>query len=585
MKKNANFKFVLFPVIIWLSLFVLLQLFFRYNYYVVEGTNLFLFDRYYLLEELKQPGGFAILASKFLIQFYAYPLLGAVIIATLLTAVCVQLMVILKQMVPNHFYPLLYVLPVILLLFCHFDLNFYLHGIVAIVLMLATFQMYLKQKKLYLRMVYSLLAVPLLFGIVCSVSLLFAVSVLTWECLKRSPKAFWFIIPLVEAVIIAFGSVFFSIVGDFRFAFLPDMYYQFLIASPPYMLYYTWISIPVVCCIAWLMRKRKDINTTRQWVEICIQATIMVVICWVGILRYSELRSMKFREIDYYARNSDWDKVISRCQGPLENYLYLINLNMALANKGLLADNMFGFDQKGPAGLSLEWNGQYSVTALLSDYYFTVGNMAGALRTAFEGNIVSGNESVRMIKRMIQVYLVYGNYPIAERHLNVLEKTLCYRQWARAHRRFLYNDKAIDSDPLLGTKRRTMVDKNYLYTIENPDFILAETARYNPSNKTAIEYLGAIHLLSKDLWAFEAFLKEFYGSNTLPVLPRSFQEAVVILYEPEPEKWQYYQINDNVIARFNQFKQDYMMLRNNPAHRATVERNYKDTYWYYLMIK
>ena len=63
-------------------------------------------------------------------------------------------------------------------------------------------------------------------------------------------------------------------------------------------------------------------------------------------------------------------------QGPIKNYLYLTYLNNALAEKGELGNRMFAFDQHGPQGLLASWNKTSSVSTLLSDAYFTLGEIA-----------------------------------------------------------------------------------------------------------------------------------------------------------------------------------------------------------------
>ncbi len=584
MKKSRNILSIFLLSVFWLGLFCLLQLLFNYNFYAAEGKSLFLFNTTYLFEEFVQPGGTALLISKFLIQFYAFHFAGAALTATVLIVICIQIMDIIKR-TTSHVYILLYSLPAVLLFFSLLDLNYHLHGVIAISMLLGVFQLYIRLNGLRAKLIYTLIATPTLFFLAGSVSFLLAILVLFRECLDDRRRCIWFVIPVLESFIIASGSVFLSVVGEFRFAFLPDMYYHQLIDSPPPILYYTWLSIPLVFILAWLLRKRKDVKGKRTLVENSVQLVLILVIYWIGTPKYGDLRFMKFREIDYNFRQERWDKVIDLCNEKIDNYLYLMNLNMALANKGMLADRMFHFDQKGPQGLFLDRNSDYSILVLLSDYYFTTGNMAGALHTAFEANITSNNESPRMIKRLIQAYLVYGNYPVAERYIKMLEETLCYREWAKNHRRFLYNEHEIENDSVLGWKRKTMVRNNFLYTVMGNEFILAETAMQHPSDKTSMEYLGAFYLLAKDLAGFKYFIQQFYGTDILPSLPVSFQEAVLILYASSPEEWRNYKISNQSIVRFRAYQRAFLAAQHNPGVRALLASDYKDTYWYYFMFK
>ena len=90
-------------------------------------------------------------------------------------------------------------------------------------------------------------------------------------------------------------------------------------------------------------------------------------------------------------------------------------LNMALAREGMLGDQMFAFDQREPRSLMVNWNKTAEVSALLSDVYFAIGDIASAQEMAFEGNVaVHGYGSPRMLMRLVQTNLIYGAYPVAE---------------------------------------------------------------------------------------------------------------------------------------------------------------------------
>ena len=111
---------------------------------------------------------------------------------------------------------------------------------------------------------------------------------------------------------------------------------------------------------------------------------------------------------------------------------------MALARKGILADEAFKYTQHGPRGLMVAWNKSTTISALLSDVYFTMGNVAAAQEMAFESNIgalCDGNP--RMTQRLVQTNLIYGAYPVAEKYIAVLENTFYYKYWAKAQRKFL----------------------------------------------------------------------------------------------------------------------------------------------------
>jgi hypothetical protein len=72
----------------------------------------------------------------------------------------------------------------------------------------------------------------------------------------------------------------------------------------------------------------------------------------------------------------------------------------------------------------------------------------------------------------------------------------------------------------------------------------------------------------------------------LPELPKSFQEAVVIIWEQEPSYWEQYAVSESVIQRFNELRRQIQANRNNTAALpGLLKKSFGDTYWYYYMYK
>lgn len=111
-------------------------------------------------------------------------------------------------------------------------------------------------------------------------------------------------------------------------------------------------------------------------------------------------------------------------------------------------------------------------------------------------------------------------------------------------------------------------------------------AEANPENKAAIEYLGAFLLLAKNMEGFKGLVETYYGTEVLPVLPKSFQEAVITLSEAEPDYWKRFDISPSVMQRFAEYKKQVLANRNNKsALPGLLRRAYGDTYWFYFMFK
>jgi hypothetical protein len=114
---------------------------------------------------------------------------------------------------------------------------------------------------------------------------------------------------------------------------------------------------------------------------------------------------------------------------------------------------------------------------------------------------------------------------------------------------------------------------------------LQRIALQAPEHRTTIQYIGAIYLLDKNMTAFKYFVETLYGTKVLPVLPKSFQEAVIILSEQDPDYRKQFHISEATLQRYADFRQQARANGNNPYAPDMMRRRFGDTYWYYFMFK
>lgn len=580
-------KVIAFWLVILAALFVFLQEYSKFHFFFIEQSQLFQLTGEYISDKLVVPGGFALTLSEFFVQFFAYPYAGATITAGLLLVAGLGIRGIVRRIVPDTNLFLLYLVPVVLLMFVHFDFNYLLFGTVAFDMMLLALYLCLRISNHKGRLIVEAVVTLLLYGLAGAIACLFALAVLIYEFLNKTPKYYLALLPLVLATLCGVCSVYFSMQGEYRFAFLPDAYYHTALAPKP-VIYYSWISFLLVLILAFMLRRRKkEVGKKLLIAGSILQVCLLFALCWWGVPKYGDKKSAKVKELDYYARTEQWDKIVDLNEGPLTNYLNMCFLNLALAQKGELADRMFSFDQRGPKGIMVGWNKTEQISTLLSDIAFAMGNSATSQEMAFEAYATAiGEGNPRMLKRLVQTNLIYGEYPVAEKYLNILENTVYYKKWANTHRKFLYNDAAVEQDPVLGSMRRSLPKDNYLCELNTLEKDLRVIAETNPANKAPIEYLGSFYLLAKNMEGFKDVVEEYYGTDVLPVLPKSFQEAVITLSEAEPDYWKRFNISPTVMQRFSEYKKQVLANRNNKnALPGLLRRAYGDTYWFYYMFK
>ena len=582
-----KYKLVAFWLVVFGALFAFLQTRFEYHFYYIEQSQLFLFSEAYIRNKLVLPGGFSMLVAEFFVQFFIRPYVGALVTAALLTGVGICTAGIVKRIAPVSGLFILYVLPMLALLFMHFDFNYRVQGTVCYLMMMALLCGYMRIRNDLFRLVAGCVLVPVLFWLAGSITVLFAGMVCLFEGLRKTPKWYISLIGVAEVLLLGVGTVYFSLMGEYRWVFGPDLYYHYTL-HPKEIIYYSWICLPLVFLIAFFVRNKNSLSGKKLFAGIsCIaQLAMIAAVLWWGMPKYSDAKTLKLKKLDYFARTEQWDKTIEECKGKLTNFLYMCHLNMALANKGELSDKMFNFDQRGPQGLLVQWNKSENISCMLSDIYFTMGATASSQEMAFEGYVSAMEDgNPRMLKRLVQTNLIYGTYPVAEKYISILEKTYAYRDWAQSQRKYLYNDEVVESDPILGTRRRMLPDRNSLAMIKGLAGDLALFLEKGPANSAALQYLGAMYLLAKDLEGFKALVEKYYGTEFLPVLPVHFQEAVIVMSEKEPDYWKRFNVSETIVARFTDYKKQVLANRNNSAIAGLLNRSYGNTYWFYFMFK
>lgn len=582
-----KYKLVAFWLIVFGALFAFLQMCFEYHFYYIEQSQLFLFSEAYIRNKLLLPGGFSMLVAEFLVQFFIRPYVGALVTAVLLTGVGVCTAGIVKRIAPVSGLFILYVLPMLALLFMHFDFNYRVQGTVCYLMMMALLCGYMRIRNDLFRLVAGCVLVPVLFWLAGSITVLFAGMVCLFEGLRKTPKWYISLIGVAEVLLLGVGTVYFSLMGEYRWVFGPDLYYHYTL-HPKEIIYYSWICLPLVFLVAFFIRNKNSLSG-KKWragISCIAQLAMIAAVLWWGMPKYSDAKTLKLKKLDYFARTEQWDKTIEECKGKLTNFLYMCHLNMALANKGELSDKMFNFDQRGPQGSLVQWNKSENISCMLSDIYFTMGATASSQEMAFEGYVSAMEDgNPRMLKRLVQTNLIYGTYPVAEKYISILEKTYAYRDWAQSQRKYLYNDEVVESDPILGTRRRMLPDRNSLAMIKGLAGDLALFLEKGPANSAALQYLGAMYLLAKDLEGFKALVEKYYGTEFLPVLPVHFQEAVIVMSEKEPDYWKRFNVSETIVARFTDYKKQVLANRNNSAIAGLLNRSYGNTYWFYFMFK
>lgn len=576
----------------FLLFFVVLTLFFQitnsYRFFYQESDQLFVFAwTHYLKVHLAQPGGFLEVINAFFTQFFIIPWVGPIFTAALLTGIYMLVYRILRRIAPGvHLYLIAFV-PVLFLIFLHFEYYYLAKGTLAYLFVLLAMLFYLRVSSFSKRLTVSILLIPAFYWLFGSAAMLLAVCLILWEVIYYKPRNYILILVIaVETICVCMAGVLWK--GDYKYTFLPDFYYHIVGPATPVILYLSWISLPLAFLAAWLFRNFKKPSFKIETISLAFQVACIFLLTWQGYLRLTNRDEIYLTQLYYLSGNERWDEIIELSEGKQNNFVFLNYLNLALANKDLLAEKAFHYEQSGQQGILVDWRAMGAISTTLSEIYFSMGNISMAQSVSFESNLNSTyNYSPRMLQRLAQTNLMYEAWPIAEKYLNILSRTLFYRNWAEKHRRFLYNPEAVANDPLLGEKKSYIlpVAENYLTGPWNFKNDLWAITRHNPQNQIAIDYLGIACLLEKNLDDFMQFLHYFYPPESGKTLPKSYQEALLIRNINNPDILREFKIPQEQINRYNEYRKILTANRNNPKILKSLALSHGDSYWFYFTKK
>ncbi|MDE6341249.1 MAG: hypothetical protein K2K93_02935 [Muribaculaceae bacterium] len=221
-------------------------------------------------------------------------------------------------------------------------------------------------------------------------------------------------------------------------------------------------------------------------------------------------------DYDYMVRANDWEGILrySDRHDP-DLPLSVSATNLALAMTGQLDARAFDYYQNGPGGLIPSFRKESISSWLTGEIFFQLGLVNSAQRFYFEGMeaIPNFNKSARAMKRLAETAMLRGDYEVAEKYLRILQNTLFYGKWATRTLALIRNPKEIDSHPLYGALRRRMIDDDALFSDANLDGFLARLYTRDPGNDVARQYLIVYPLMERDLAGFAEYMALVAGQR------------------------------------------------------------------------
>ena len=559
-----------------------------------EQYQMFLFDVNYFLERIVLPGGLADYISEFLVQFYYMPVLGGAIIALLLMSIQTTSWGLMKQYGMKSVFPgyLLSFVPSIVLWCAMGDQNLLLSFVVALTGALLMGWIHNRFHNRLVKVVFELVSTALVYWFLGPVVFLYAVLMIGDTLMKGKQKGHLLsslgysaclLILTVAWILLTTQSLQYPISRIFTGL----NYYRYPGTVSPLPLG-VMIWTVVVVFFGMIPDRHAWIKKLQQSKVVMVLSYVLVIVAsWFGIKASFDEMTYDLIDYDFLVRTEQWDKIIEKAEKkPATTPLSVSCVNLALSQKGQLADRLFEFYQNGGEGLFPTFTRDMISPVSTAEIFFRLGMVNDAERYMFEAQeaIPNYRKSARLTRRIVECEIINGNYKVAAKLLRRLQKTLFYSNWANQMMALLGNEKAINRHPVYGKLRKYREKKqDFLFSDREMDQMLGLLFLNDNHNKMAYEYLVCYELLQRDMEKFMQYypLGRFVDYDHIP---RSFQEILIgnwMKTHSDPRTIPYSVDAQNVNNTLN-FIQLYMQ---NPKNPQLGQQPYVSNAWHYMMVQ
>ena len=475
-----------------------------------EQFQMFLFDSDYFAERMAEPGGLARYVAEFLVQFYNSPTLGAMILAVLM--MLVQRLTWRLMRCESHYF--LSFLPAVLLWYMMGDESVMLTYVVALLMAMGVMVMTGERRGIrdsreirvsrVIRWGGIIVMIPVLYWLIGPMVVLVALYVMpltvVWAVAVMLLSAHFVPFPLSRVM---------TGIGYYRF---------------PEVIPYILLVIPVLIWILSLVVKR--LPQPKPWMVWC-----EAVVCCAAVIGCPDLgydaKKYELMEYDQLVRIRDWKGIIAKAEKQTPDLPMSVGAtNLALAMTNQLGERAFDFYQRTSEGLLPRFERNFATTQLSGEIYFYLGLINTAQRFAFEAMeaIPDYNKSARVIKRLAETNLINGEYDVARKYLQMLDKTIFYRPWAQQTLAMLSDETQINAHPIYGTLRQYRLEDDFLFSEDELDKICGQLFMHNHHNQMATQYLVMAPLLDGDAQRFINYVS--YVQSKVNYNPRYVREAI-----------------------------------------------------------
>lgn len=467
----------------------------EFRFYHLESNWLFLFDWADICSKLKMTGGFALVLSSFITQFFRIPFVGVCSTTVIYMLSAWLVYKVLSRKVPGTATAGISLIPAAFMFLCLENDYYGYHAHVAMLINLAALYAYTSISSMRVRYISGAAAVCLLYQLTGSVTLVFAVSALVWEISENGLKGLAALIYPALVLLAAFIFIRTARVDSWEEAFTPFMYYSR--PSTYFFPIYAWASVPLIL-LAVSVLSRFGFRPSKGMAYALIGCALAFFIAGNLYGKVHSRSTYRMIQEQYLAEKGDWERLIKTADRRQPTYL-VSYLNLALANKGMLVQNFMYYNPQSLASVMLPTPNLKLGLTLQSNVYMAWGYLGSAQKATFDGNLVTpGSTHPRLIQNLVKSNLVLGADEVAGKYITLLEKTMFYRKWARSMRKFLNDPDAVRNDPELGRLYASLPEADEYARYEGLAGDMRDIHMANPSDRIIAQFHELYQILDKE---------------------------------------------------------------------------------------
>lgn len=481
---------------------------------------------------LLTPGGCAQIVALWLQQWFVTRLGTSLVSGALLAVVTLSLGFVMSRLAGHNSLLPLALIPALTLIAAHTDIDYRLTATVAVAAVAIALIPVAATGNAWIRLAVSLAGCAMIWMLAGPAAVLFAIGAIITSLACDGRKGLFSILCLPVVWGLTYLGYAKGVWASPEMAMLPRGYYPHW-HHPVFSDLLPWIAVITIMALAAFaghVIPASAVKRIRSWQLRTLSGIIAVgAAVWTVFSAHSSATG-PFTRMWLHTSANAWDEVLAEYNDADKEDATMQNfLNLALAEKGILCDQLFWHPNKGVAALhNTEWKSPYAYM-LLSRVYYSMGFIALAKRYAFEANEALGNASPQMLMILADTNIVTGDYDVAKKYLDMLALTSRYSRWAKDRRKLLYDDSAVAADPTLGMKRKCIFPDNRFAGSKGIADDMLQVLRANPSHTSTMQYLGAYLMLSRNIPELINIIDEFHDTPALRhPIPIHFQEAVVI---------------------------------------------------------